>query len=92
MSSDDELSPDDVRSIVREETDAALRYQRTTLFGGLAVFCGGQLLLTAVVVGGYPLVALAAGGLFLLFGLVSLSGQRPFAERRASRTDVSSTE
>lgn len=92
MPSDDELSRDDVRSIVREETTAALRYQRKTLFGVLAVFCGGQLLLIAAVVGGYPLVALAVGGPFVLLGLISLFGQRPFAERRASRPDASSTE
>jgi predicted lipid-binding transport protein (Tim44 family) len=76
-----------VRRLVREETDAALRHQRTTLLGGLAVFTGlwsvlalGFLYLGAVVI---PF------GVFVgLLGLVTVRGQRPFGERRRDHVET----
>jgi hypothetical protein len=89
MPSDDaSLSHREVRHIVREETDAALRYQRRTLFGALALFCGGQLLLVGVALVGLPLYAVAGGGVVALFGLLSILGQRSFGERRTHRLET----
>jgi hypothetical protein len=89
MPSDDaDLSHENVRHLVREETDAALRHQRKTLFGGLALFCGGQLLLVGVALMGLPLYAVAGGGVVALLGLVSILGQRPFGERRTHRIET----
>ncbi|SFK62615.1 hypothetical protein SAMN04487950_0242 [Halogranum rubrum] len=60
MPSDDSLSEAEVRQVVRDELDGAVRHLQTTILGGFALFTGVYALL-----GGFD-----AGGLGLFVGFV----------------------
>ncbi|SDM97315.1 hypothetical protein SAMN04487949_3031 [Halogranum gelatinilyticum] len=76
-SDESELTEAEVRAVVREELDAALRHQRTTILGSFAFFGGLAVLFVGIALANAGAV-FGIGLLVGLFGAAALYGQQPF--------------